>query len=53
MEGSKEVLRVGITIGDVNGIGPEIIIKSLMDIRILSDFTPVIYGSSKVISLMQ
>jgi 4-hydroxythreonine-4-phosphate dehydrogenase len=50
MEGSKEVLRVGITIGDVNGIGPEIIVKSLMDIRVLSDFTPVIYGSSKVIS---
>jgi 4-hydroxythreonine-4-phosphate dehydrogenase len=50
MEGNKEILRVGITIGDVNGIGVEIILKSLKDNRILSDFTPVIYGSSKVLS---
>ena len=50
MEGNKELLRVGITIGDINGIGPEVILKSLKDNRILSDFTPVIYGSSKVIS---
>jgi 4-hydroxythreonine-4-phosphate dehydrogenase len=50
MEGSKELLKVGITIGDINGIGPEIIVKSLKDNRILTDFTPVIYGSSKVIS---
>lgn len=50
MEGNKEVLRVGITIGDVNGIGPEVILKSLKDNRILADFTPVIYGASKVIS---
>lgn len=50
MDGNKEVLRVGITIGDINGIGPEIILKSLKDNRILIDFTPVIYGSTKVIS---
>lgn len=50
MEGNKETIRVGITIGDVNGIGPEIIVKSLKDNRFLSDFTPVIYGSSKIIS---
>ncbi|MEQ8907505.1 4-hydroxythreonine-4-phosphate dehydrogenase PdxA [Ekhidna sp.] len=41
---------IGITIGDVNGIGPEVIIKSLEDNRILKQFTPVIYGSGKVIS---
>ncbi|WP_425391840.1 4-hydroxythreonine-4-phosphate dehydrogenase PdxA [Ekhidna sp.] len=41
---------IGITIGDVNGIGPEVIIKSLEDNRILRQFTPVIYGSGKVIS---
>lgn len=39
---------VGITQGDGNGIGYEIIIKSLADARILDSFTPVIYGSSKV-----
>ena len=55
MEKEKEVgnpnpVKVGITIGDMNGIGPEIIIKALKDPRILLDLTPVIYGSSKVIS---
>lgn len=38
---------VGISQGDTNGIGYEVIIKSLADPRILDSFTPVIYGSSK------
>lgn len=38
---------VGITQGDGNGIGYEVIIKALRDPRILDSFTPVIYGSSK------
>ena len=41
---------IGITLGDINGIGPEVIIKSLEDPRIIKQFTPVVYGSSKVIS---
>ncbi|NQZ75916.1 MAG: 4-hydroxythreonine-4-phosphate dehydrogenase PdxA [Ekhidna sp.] len=41
---------IGISIGDVNGIGPEVVIKSLEDNRILKQFTPVIYASGKVIS---
>jgi 4-hydroxythreonine-4-phosphate dehydrogenase len=44
---------IGITIGDINGIGPEIIIKSLEDTRIIKQFTPIIYGSAKVISYYQ
>ena len=39
---------VGITQGDSNGIGYEVIIKALADARILDSFTPVIYGSSKI-----
>lgn len=39
---------VGITQGDTNGIGYEVIIKALADPRILESFTPVIYGSSKI-----
>ena len=39
---------VGITQGDTNGIGYEVIIKALADARILDAFTPVIYGSSKI-----
>ncbi|MEO1255650.1 MAG: 4-hydroxythreonine-4-phosphate dehydrogenase PdxA [Bacteroidota bacterium] len=41
---------IGITIGDVNGIGPEVVIKSLEDSRLTKYFTPIIYGSGKVIS---
>jgi len=43
-------LKVGITIGDINGIGPEIILKSLSDRRILTTITPVIYGSDYALS---
>lgn len=43
-------VRVGISIGDVNGIGPEVIMKALSDNRILLDCTPVIYGSTKIFS---
>ena len=41
-------LVVGITQGDGNGIGYEVIIKALADERILDLCTPVIYGSSKI-----
>lgn len=41
-------LRVGITQGDGNGIGYEVIIKALADPRILESFTPIIYGSPKL-----
>ena len=43
-------MKIGITIGDINGIGPEIIIKAFSDLRLLNMFTPVIYGSYKVLS---
>ena len=41
---------IGITLGDLNGVGPEVIIKALSDSRILEFITPVIYGSTKVLS---
>ena len=50
MEREGDVIRVGISIGDVNGIGPEIIIKALRDNRILTDCTAVIYGSTRTMS---
>ncbi len=46
----KEKPVIGITIGDLNGIGPEVIIKALGDNRILDLVTPVIYGSTKALS---
>jgi 4-hydroxythreonine-4-phosphate dehydrogenase len=42
--------RIGITLGDPNGIGPEVVLKALSDSRISSLFTPVIYGSAKAVS---
>jgi 4-hydroxythreonine-4-phosphate dehydrogenase len=42
--------RIGITIGDLNGIGPEVVIKALADNRLLNMVTPVIYGSTRVLS---
>lgn len=55
MEKEKEVLsnnpiKVGVTIGDINGIGPEIIIKCFNDPRMLIDCVPVIYGNTKVLA---
>lgn len=41
---------IGITMGDYNGIGPEVILKALDNNRILKVCTPVIYGSMRVIS---
>jgi 4-hydroxythreonine-4-phosphate dehydrogenase len=45
-----ERVKVGITHGDMNGIGYEIIMKTFQDLRILELITPVVYGSSKVAS---
>ena len=42
--------KIGITLGDMNGVGPEVVIKALADHRLMDMVTPVLYGSSKVIS---
>jgi 4-hydroxythreonine-4-phosphate dehydrogenase len=42
--------KIGISTGDFNGIGLEIILKTFADNRILNHCTPIIYGSSKVVS---
>lgn len=42
--------RIGITIGDINGVGPEVVMKALGDARILGILTPVIYGNGRVLS---
>lgn len=48
-----EKIKVGISIGDLNGIGGEIILKSLEDNRILDFFTPVIFASIKTFSFLR
>ncbi len=41
---------IGITLGDINGIGPEVVIKCLSDTRMTKYFTVIIYGSVSVIT---
>lgn len=47
---SDRNIRVGITLGDTNGIGCEVAIKTLLDNRIYELFTPVVYGPSKAVA---
>lgn len=44
------MIRVGITQGDINGIGYEVILKTFADIRMAEMCIPVLYGSAKVAS---
>lgn len=46
----KNKLRIGISLGDFNGIGPEVILKTLADNRILNHCVPVIYASGFLIN---
>ncbi len=49
----EEKVIVGISIGDLNGIGPEIIIKSYEDPRSLELSTPVIFASGKIMQFFK
>ena len=44
----ERLIKVGITHGDINGIGYEVILKTFSDARVAELCTPVIYGSSKI-----
>ncbi|MGM0945729.1 MAG: 4-hydroxythreonine-4-phosphate dehydrogenase PdxA [Bacteroidota bacterium] len=41
---------IGISIGDINGIGAEVTMKALLDQRTYKNFTPLIYGHGKALS---
>ena len=47
MEYNRKI-RVGITHGDINGIGYEVILKAFADPTMLELCTPIVYGSPKV-----
>ncbi|MBX7094833.1 MAG: 4-hydroxythreonine-4-phosphate dehydrogenase PdxA [Flavobacteriales bacterium] len=47
---SEDRVRIGISVGDINGVGMEIILKSLADNRLFGEITPIVYGSSKLAS---
>ena len=48
-----ENIIVGVSIGDLNGIGPEVILKTFEDNRILELCTPVLFGNVKIISFLK
>ncbi len=50
MSEKDQIFKIGITHGDINGIGYETILKTLIMPRISEICTPIVYGSSKVAS---
>lgn len=44
----ERMIRVGVTQGDINGIGYELILKTFADARMVELCTPVVYGSAKI-----
>lgn len=52
MQEAKKI-KVGISIGDLNGIGCEIVLKTFSDPRMLQLCTPVVFASNKSISYWQ
>ena len=48
-----ELIKVGISVGDMNGIGSEIILKTFEDSRMLEFCTPVIFASIKSMSFFK
>ena len=50
---SEGQLKIGITCGDLNGVGLEVVMKTFMDSRMLQICTPYIYASNKLVSLQR
>ena len=41
------MMRIGISIGDLNGIGPEVVLKTFSEPTILKHCIPIVYASTK------
>src|ERR1700733_558851 len=50
MSNQQQKPVIGVSVGDVNGIGTELIIKTFSDHRLLEFCTPLIFGSNKLIN---
>ncbi len=46
----NQKISIGISLGDINGIGPEVVIKTLTSIKAIKNVSIVIYGHGKVLS---
>ena len=51
MSDKAKKIRVGVSIGDLNGIGMEVILKTFKDTRMMDFCTPIIFSSNKVASI--
>jgi len=49
----SENVKVGISLGDINGIGPELVLKTFSDSLSTSNITPVLYGSEQLIQVFK
>lgn len=49
----EKKIKVGISIGDLNGIGSEVVLKTFQDPRMLDFCTPVIFASVKILSFLK
>ncbi|MCB0506882.1 MAG: 4-hydroxythreonine-4-phosphate dehydrogenase PdxA [Bacteroidetes bacterium] len=50
MSMQEQKIKVGITLGDVAGIGPEIILKTFSNDLVYKHFTPVLFGNPRVLA---
>jgi 4-hydroxy-L-threonine phosphate dehydrogenase PdxA len=50
---NAENIIVGISIGDLNGIGSEVVLKTFEDARMLELCTPVIFANVKILSFVK
>lgn len=53
MNKTAENIIVGISIGDLNGIGSEVVLKTFEDARMLEFCTPVIFANVKIVSFLK
>ncbi|MFL9838124.1 4-hydroxythreonine-4-phosphate dehydrogenase PdxA [Flavobacterium sp. ST-75] len=53
MTKKAENVIVGISIGDLNGIGSEVVLKTFEDTRMLEMCTPVVFANAKIISFIR
>ena len=49
----EEKIKIGISIGDLNGIGGELVIKTFEDNRMLEFCTPIVYASVKSVVFLK
>ena len=48
----KQAIKLGISIGDINGVGGEVILRTFEDERMLDFCTPVIFASAKAVTFL-